>query len=188
MRALIKTETIKLKRYIPISLNILLYGILLILTFLIARAVYSSAVNKVPSYFGYSVVRIVSNSMEDTISKGDYILIRSTPVNEMNEGDIITFYSKDPQLKGAPNTHRIIKIEGEYFTTKGDANDIEDKHTVKYNEIIGKYQGKVNLGFIGDLFSNIWLFFILILIPLIFVIVHEIRKVIKLSITKTGDK
>lgn len=98
---------------------------------------------EVPRFFGFSVVNIISGSMEDEIPEGTYILLRKTDPAKIREGDVICFYSDDPDIKGYPNTHRVMQvIEGENgteFVTKGDANPKEDPVTAKADKLIGKH-------------------------------------------------
>ena len=64
---------------------------------------------RVPQIFGYSVVNIISGSMEDTIPEGSYILVQNVAPEEVKNGDIICFYSSDPSISGLPNTHRVVE-------------------------------------------------------------------------------
>jgi signal peptidase I len=99
---------------------------------------------RVPYLFGYSVMNIVSGSMEDKIPAGTYILIKKTDASDIQKGDIICFYSDDPNIKGYPNTHTVVEdpIYGENgieFVTKGEANLLKDDYTAKGDKLIGKY-------------------------------------------------
>ena len=99
---------------------------------------------RVPQIFGYSVVNIISGSMEDTIPEGSYILVQNVAPEEVKNGDIICFYSSDPSISGLPNTHRvveepIIRDSGIEFVTKGDANAVKDKYTAKGDQLVGRY-------------------------------------------------
>ena len=105
---------------------------------------------EVPYFFGYSVMNIVSGSMEDTIPEGSYILIKKTDPSEIRKGDIICFYSDDPKIKGFPNTHAVVEdpIEGENgleFVTKGEANPTNDPVTAKGSRLIGRYVKNLDL-------------------------------------------
>lgn len=99
---------------------------------------------KVPSVFGYSVMNIISGSMEDEIPQGSYILIKKTDAEKVKKDDVICFYSTDPKIYGLPNTHRVVeepivkdgKIE---FVTKGDASPENDTETAKGERLIGVY-------------------------------------------------
>ena len=116
---------------------------------------------EVPYFFGYSIMNIVSGSMEDTIPEGSYILIKKTDPSEIRKGDIICFYSDDPKIKGFPNTHTVVEdpIEGEdglEFVTKGEANPLNDPVTAKGNNLIGRYVKNMDLltGFSKTLDGN----------------------------------
>ena len=103
----------------------------------------------VPSIFGYSVMDIVSGSMEDTIPKDTYILIKKVAPEEIEKDDIICFYSTDSKIYGFPNTHRVVEepivtADGIEFITKGDANPVNDTETAKGDKLIGVYVKKLN--------------------------------------------
>ncbi|NLF36995.1 MAG: signal peptidase I, partial [Clostridiaceae bacterium] len=104
-----------------------IFAVLLVfLIIFVGNMIYSQITNKVPSFFGYSVMNIISTSMEPQIPENTFILIKKADPADLKVGDVITFYSKDPTIRGLPNTHRItdIRIEnGNFvFITKGDAN------------------------------------------------------------------
>lgn len=118
--------------------------VILILVILLALYIIMCRVkNKLPSFFGYSVVTIISESMKDTIPANTYILIKQTPASEIKEKDIITFYSIDPKILGALNTHRVVGIEqngDKYeFTTRGDNNLADDEYKVTEEKLVGRY-------------------------------------------------
>jgi signal peptidase len=115
---------------------------------------------KVPKVFGYSIINIVSGSMEDEIPEGSYILIKRIDTQKTNQDDIICFYSRNPQIYGMPNTHRVAedpirngeKIE---FVTKGDANPTNDKETARGEDVIGIYVKRLDkLTAISDALSG----------------------------------
>lgn len=86
---------------------------------------------------GYSVLEVVSGSMEPTIHVGDMIII-NTKENHYEEQDIVTFLD----VNGSFVTHRIVSINEEEMITKGDFNNTEDEPT-KINKIVGKYVSKI---------------------------------------------
>ena len=57
-------------------------------------------IGKTASIFGYSVLKVVSGSMEPSIHEGDYIYIKRTDTDSLKAGDIISFYSQDDSIKG----------------------------------------------------------------------------------------
>lgn len=120
------------------------WWVVFILLFALILTISSAKIKgKVPSVFGYSVVNICSQSMEDTIPVNTYILLKKVNPKAIEEGDIICFYSDDSNISGYPNTHRVmqvIKKDGQYeYVTKGDANTMEDRVTAKGDKLIGRY-------------------------------------------------
>ena len=118
--------------------------VLAIVVALLVNVIGAKMSGKVPSVFGYSVLNIVSGSMEDEIPSGSYILIKKTDAGEIEKGDVICFYSTDPKIYGLPNTHRVVEEpivteNGIELVTKGDANPINDKQTAKGDRIVGVY-------------------------------------------------
>ncbi len=99
---------------------------------------------EVPKIFGYSIMRVISGSMEDEIPTGMYILVKECEPDSIKKGDIISFYSDDPTIYGMPNTHRVIEDailtdKGYEFITRGDANLQKDAFTAKEDKLIGKH-------------------------------------------------
>lgn len=132
----------KLIKTIRLSAVTAWWCVLVLLFVLLVNIFGAKLLGKVPSVFGYSVMNIISGSMEDEIPKGSYILIKKQDAEEVERGDIICFYSSDPLIYGMPNTHRVVDIiEGEQieFVTRGDANLGEDKVTAKGENLIGVY-------------------------------------------------
>lgn len=76
--------------------------------------------NQMPMPFGCGAAVVLSGSMEPTYSVDDLIIVREAESYEV--GDIIVY-----QSGGALIVHRIVLIEGEMITTKGDANNTSDQ-------------------------------------------------------------
>ena len=85
----------------------------------------------------YKLYSVMSGSMEPSIHKGSVMVVK--PADSYKENDIITFNTSDSETT---ITHRIIKKEiiekQTIFTTKGDANDAEDRELISSNDIVGK--------------------------------------------------
>lgn len=136
--------------------SILWWSATILLVIFVGYIMASKIRGEIPYFFGYSVMNIVSGSMEDTIPEGSYILIKKVDATEIRKGDIICFYSDEPAIRGYPNTHTVVEepIYGENgieFVTKGDANPRKDDYTAKGDKLIGRYV--VNLNALTD-FSN----------------------------------
>lgn len=178
------TEQRKSRKVHPVL--IAAYAFLALLVALTVSLMLAKASGKIPSFFGYSVLRIVSPSMEDAIPTGEYILIRKTDPASIQAGDVITFYSTDPSIYMQPNTHRVVERKetgGTFlFVTKGDNNPVADTTAVPAANVIGKYQ--CNLPFltkVGGIFQNKIVFLLLILIPAAGFLLTELVHVIKVS-------
>ena len=115
----------------------------LITVFLVFVAVvlaYDKYVEKarIPSFFGKSALVIATPSMSGSIEAGDLIIITKSYKYELD--DVITYF---PAGEGTSVTHRIIRIEGEKYYTKGDANNSEDPDPVFITQIAGKMTGSI---------------------------------------------
>lgn len=114
------------------------------------------------------------------------ILVQETDPSQIREGDVISFYSSDPMLDGAVNTHRVVRIEkdgGQYvYTTKGDGNNVEDPYDVKSEYLVGKViWSSVILGKISRLVSNPLIFIPVILVPLAVILLSNFFQTISLA-------
>lgn len=115
----------------------------LITVFLVFVAVvlaYDKYVEKarIPSFFGKSALVIATPSMSGSVEAGDLIIITKSYKYELD--DIITYF---PAGEGTSVTHRIVRIEGEKYYTKGDANSSEDPDPVFITQIAGKMTGSI---------------------------------------------
>ncbi len=67
------------------------------------------------------IVTVVSHSMEPTLQKGDMLLIRGVPMDEIKKGDIIVYFHPP---KNRLIVHRVFAINDDgTFKTKGDNQD-----------------------------------------------------------------
>ncbi len=95
--------------------------------------------SKIPSVFGYSVLIVASPSMTGAIEAGDAIIIKNS--DSYAVGDVITYFPEDESFSV---THRIVRVEGDKFYTKGDANQSEDSDPVLIEQIVGKVAVKLD--------------------------------------------
>lgn len=94
---------------------------------LIKRLVYKE---DLPSLFGYSIVTVLSGSMEPEFSPGDMLLIKAQKDYEV--GDIVTYEDQSSYV-----THRIIEEDQDSYLTKGDANNAPDGKRIPKENIYG---------------------------------------------------
>ena len=109
------------------------YTKLLILCFLVAL-MFTIAVSLV---LGYKYKLVVTGSMEPTIKTHSMVLDSPTKFEDLKVGDIITFTSASGNTT-ITFTHRIIEINGDKITTKGDNSTQIDRTLVTKEMYVGK--------------------------------------------------
>lgn len=152
----IRRRIIKALLYI-IIIPIILYNIALIYISIANQ-------NEIPEFLKVKTFIIVSGSMEPELSEGDIIIVKKCEENDLKENDIISYRTGQSEI-----THRIVQIEttgkGKRYITKGDNNIIVDNEPVKYENIEGKYIGKISyLGKVILFFNNKLLLIVLIIL------------------------
>lgn len=80
----------------------------------------SLAGNQLPMPLGVGTAVVMSGSMEPVLSTNDLIII--TKADSYQEGDIVVYQSANSLV-----VHRIVDIQGDMVTTKGDANNTQDE-------------------------------------------------------------
>lgn len=169
-----------IKRFVLGIINIISVMII-VFAVVVLLVVVMTPKGEVPSILGYSFFRVMTGSMEPDIPVGSLIVVEQTPVQELQPGDVISFYSRDPSLEGAVNTHRIVDMakEGEeyLFQTKGDANNVADRYITQEEDVIGKVIfTSLILGKLIRLASNPLIFLPLIVLPLAVILIHSVYR------------
>lgn len=170
-----------MKKILLTIVNILATAVIVLAVYMLLMVVLTPR-GEVPSMFGHTVFRTLTGSMAPEIPRDSMIVVKKTDPDEIQVGDVITFYSDDPELDGAVNTHRVTQIQqtdsGLVFTTKGDANALEDRYPVTQDRLIGKVVfSSVLLGKAVRLSSNPLIFIPLILVPLVVILILNLRRV-----------
>lgn len=121
--------------------RVMLILLAVILAILACTLAYDKFVkkSKIPSVFGYSMLIVASPSMTGAIEAGDAIIIKNS--DSYAVGDVITYF---PEGESFSVTHRIVRMEGDKFYTKGDANQSEDSDPVLIEQIVGKVAVKLD--------------------------------------------
>jgi len=162
------------------------------------------------SQFGLQFFAVTSGSMEPAIPTGAIISVGKYNLEELQEGDIITYNVKaNTEDKPAVVTHRIHKIEkqeqqqstnfdGETvekntisytIKTKGDANSEPDTYELGPNNIIGLYKWHVPyLGFVSAYAQTAQGFIALVIVPATILIVWEITSLVLYFKKRYQDK
>ena len=153
--------------------------------------IYVSFSESNKSMFGYRVFTVRTGSMSPAMEAGEFIITKKTSAENLKAGDIITFYSKDTEILGAVNTHRIWDAGDGFFITKGDANESMDETPVLFGQVIGKVV--FHNGLTGKLVSILkkpLYMVMLIIIPVILVSFSDIAKTfrkLRLLLKKSDD-
>ncbi len=166
--------------------TIFLIAIILIMSLTLQKIIYK---DKVPTVFGYKILQVMSGSMTGEFETGDTILIKAVNnENQLNIGDVVTYKVEKNTLV----THRIVNITKEKnnikYTTKGDANNTNDKEKIDFSDIEGKYICKVII--IGKLISimknpfGMALIFTIPIIAIILIIIKEKKEILKKNMRK----
>lgn len=130
----------------------------------------------------------ISYKMEPTYATDTLLVVKKTDPKEIMEGDVISFYSTDPALEGAVNTHRVVSISQDgdsyIYTTKGDANNAADLYDAQSRYLIGKViWSSLFLGKLSRLAANPLIFIPLILIPLAAILITNLVHTVRLAKT-----
>lgn len=138
---------------------------------------YSIHVSGTVAVWDYHFLRIISNSMDPTLTPNTCIIVKKVPEEELQVGDIITFVSHDSSIYGKFNTHRIYSIIHDNetgkkrYVTKGDFFEIPDGTSVTYEDIMGRFVTKVPfsrvISFLVVRLANSRIYFLVIIIPLV---------------------
>ena len=172
-------------RWIFKLFNAAAIALILVSVFVLLSVVLTPA-GQVPQVLGYSVFRVMTGSMEPEIREDSLLVVKKTPPEDIVPGDVISFFSPDPMLEGAVNTHRVVRIEKEngrtQFITKGDANVIEDIYPTDASALVGKAVFKSYwLGKTVSLLANPLVFGIIILLPLLIILLMNLYRAVRIA-------
>lgn len=157
---------------------------LIAMSIFVLLTVVLTPAGQVPQVMGFSVLRVLTGSMKPEIPEDSMLLIQKADAASLQVGDVISFFSPDPSLNGALNTHRIVgiaEVDGSLqFTTKGDANLIEDQYPVDESRVVGKVLFvSTRLGKLLHLISNPLVFGLAVLLPLVLILVGNLVSALK---------
>ena len=158
--------------------------VLIAVSIFVLLTVVMTPAGQVPEVMGFSILQVLTGSMEPAIPEGSMLLIRQTEPETLQAGDIISFFSPDPLLDGALNTHRIQEVldDGDTleFITKGDANFLEDQQPVSARQVVGKviFISPI-LGKFVRLISNPLVFCLVVLLPLAAMLIANLVRALR---------
>ena len=189
-------EQSKAVKIIKIVVNVIFYTLIAALFLFSIANLNKKDEYAVPSLFGRGFTTVATNSMagdqKDSFTDKDLVFLkvvtdknRDKLADKLEEGDIITFKSWNAQLgQYMLNTHRIVHVnEDGTFTTKGDANAVEDSDRVARADLRGIYTGKwKGVGSAFKFLQTSTGFLVCIVLPvLIFFIVELVLFILQLT-------
>ncbi len=145
------------QRYLGILVTILLILAVALCLYMVVQVLSHGYVN----IGGYMMFRVVTGSMEPTISVGALLVTREADIHTIDVGDIICFRTQEAEIWGKIVTHRVTAITQSLdgralLQTKGDANLAADGFYVSADNLVGKviwYTGE------KDMLSSVFSFF-----------------------------
>lgn len=182
-----------MKKVITKVINTILVLVILFASGVMVLSGINARSGKATTILGYGFMAVQTGSMTPVYPTGSVIIIKKANPSELKINDVITFYSSNPNLNGMIVTHRIMDItndgDGTYsFTTKGDANSINDEYKAESERIIGKVIAKSTfMEKLINIRQNPAVFLVVVLIPLTVIIALEMFNFSKRSPEK-GDK
>lgn len=129
------------------------------------------------SIFGYKAFIVLTDSMKATdFAAGDIVIVKNVDPTTLNEGDIITYSSQNPDSFGQPITHKIRSKTRDAngdpgFITYGTTTNVDDETVVTFPYINGKYIFHLpKVGIFFDFLKTTPGYIICILIPFLLLI------------------
>lgn len=80
----------------------------------------------------HPTLTVISQSMYPALNRGDLILVRAVSREEIQVGTVIVF-----RHESGLAVHRVVRLDDETLTTRGDANPKEDQ-PITYDDVIGR--------------------------------------------------
>lgn len=132
----------------------------------------------------YGAYVIVSGSMEPLIKIRDAVVIKRTTIDNIKEGDVVTYRALDEAYYGILITHRVVAVQEEngekVFITKGDNNETIDRSPVKFDQIQGKVVMRIpKIGYLKYFLIEYYGWIIAIVFPSVAIISYDIVKLFK---------
>ena len=153
--------------------------VLLVIFVILVQRIFNNQV----SIGSYRMFTVVTGSMDPVYKVGDVVISKEVDSSTIKKGDDVVYLGEKNDFKDKIVTHRVIKIEKKdneyYFTTKGIANDYSDP-VISSDQIYGKVVYKpVVLSFLSGILNTKLGFYLLIFVPVAFLIFLEILDYIK---------
>lgn len=158
----------------------------ILISLVAAWTVLTTPRGKAPQVLGWSMLTVLTGSMEPALPEGSLIFVRAVPAGDIQVGDVITFYATLAGHDGVLNTHRVTQVVDEggtlSFLTKGDANAIGDTQPVQAEQVLGRVAlCSPGLGGAIALLRRPYVFLPLVLLPLLALIARSALRLWRLG-------
>lgn len=185
-----KKQANKIGTVIGTIICIILVPILIINCILIIKS-YTNK-DEIASLSGVFPLIVLTDSMDPKIQSGDLIICHTAKANQIQKGDIISFY--DPVGNGTSVvTHRVTQVtkdeQGKLaWKTKGDANNIEDQALVPADNLVGVYQTRLaGLGNVAMFMQSTQGLIICVMCPILLLVLYDVLKRRKYDAARKQD-
>lgn len=164
-----------------------------IATFLIVYIIINKIAQSQGKNAPLGLYTIISASMTPEIDVYDVVFVVQKDPEEIQVGDIISYYSSKSYFGDTPITHRVVEKfntnNGISFRTRGDANPVVDNEIIMEDSVIGTVRMVIPaLGRIQFFLASKSGWFIAILVPALGIIIYDLIKLIKLINVKKKMK
>lgn len=136
--------------------NIIMWVVSLTLFVFCLSNLYQQILNKdnAVGFFNTGNAIVVSESMVPVLEKNDFIVYKTTPIEQLRQDDIVV-YKRDVDDGHILIVHRLVAITDGYAVTKGDNNAVQDDPFEAEN-IVGKVVFTVpQLGVVLDSLTSV---------------------------------
>ena len=174
-------------------INALLVLLIIFAVAILVLVGYNAKNGKATTVFGYGFMAVQTGSMTPEYPIGTVIVIKETEPSELENKDVITFYTSNPALGNMIVTHRIMGItddgDGTFsYITQGDANSIPDEYPAESEKVIGKVVGKSTLlQKLMTLRESPAAFLVVIVLPMCIIITLEMINISKKMNEKNSE-
>ena len=164
----------KTKRAVKITSVIAILFFVFAISLLVFATV--SRANPEMSLFGHRFYYVLTGSMEPEIKEGSFIVVKEVPFDELKVGDIISFVSRDPDIEGMINSHKIHSIDTNdegivELTTMGTANPSPDEYKVYEEDVMGRVVFRsYPIGKVFEILSNRTVSFCVTVLPIAIIV------------------
>ena len=174
----------KLKKIAGIIGNIAFFALLALMFILVFTMVQSRLTSGPPSVAGYQMYIVQGGSMSPAFEAGSLAFLQPIDPHNLVAGDIITYTSAGGG--DSLTTHRIMEVNNEggqlSFTTRGDANLVNDSLPVYPENIVGQVVHTVPYaGFVMSYGQSKTGIITLVFIPGALIIAFELRNLFRLA-------